>query len=106
MCSLKKKQKQNKMYQVLKEKEHTAQKEYDCDASEWLNCEDFMTDPKDYGVTFADMRRLVKIRQEGFKILKGTRYIYQVFIFEGKFYTARARIDVAEICKKYELSVE
>lgn len=94
------------MYRVLRESVYTASKEYDCDASEWLQCEDFMINPKDYGVTFSDMRKLVKIRQENYKILKGTKYIYQVALFDGLFQVTRARIDVAEICKEYELNVE
>ena len=91
------------MYQVLKEKIYTARKEYDCDGSEWLTCDDFMSNPENYDVTFADMRTLVKIRRENYKILKGTKYIYQVALFDGKFQVTRSRIDVAEICKKYDL---
>jgi hypothetical protein len=88
---------------ILKEKRRIAKKEYDCDACENLNADDFMSNPKSYGVSFADMRIMVKIRQEKFKVLKGTAYLYQVGIYDNSFYAIHCRFDAVELCRKYEL---
>ena len=93
------------MSTVLKEEIHTARKDYPCDACENLCADDFMSRPDDYGVSYADKRILVRIRQENYKILKGTKYLYQVGIYDG-FYAIRCRLDVVEICRKYELFEE
>ena len=93
-------------YTILKNEVHTARKDYPCDACENLTVDDFMTNPKDYGVSFADMRTLVKIRKESYKIFKGERYLYQVGIFDGDFYALKCRLDAVHIINKYNLNEE
>lgn len=91
------------MYTVLKDSVHTARKEYRCDGSEFLLNSGIINNPKGFGVSFHDMRKLVIIRREKYKILPGTKYLYQAGVYEGDFYTAKIRFDVQDICMKYEL---
>jgi len=93
------------MSTIIKQEIHTALKDYYCDACENLCADDFMHHPDDYGVSYADKRILVKIRREGYKVLKGTKYIYQVGIYDG-FYAIHCRIDAVDICQKYNLFEE
>jgi nitrous oxide reductase len=93
-------------YTILKQKVYTASKDYPCDACESLTVDDFMSNPKDYGVSFADKRILVKIRQENYKVLKGTNYLYQAGIFDGDFYALKCRLDAVNIINKYNLNEE
>jgi len=90
---------------ILKEEIHTATKDYPCSACEWFFVDDFLSDPKSYGVTFADMRILVNIRKDNYMIKKGMRYLYQVGIYDS-FYAVKARIDANEICNKYHINEE
>jgi len=88
---------------VLKQKIQIASRNYPCDACENLTVDDFMHRPDNYKVSYADKRILVKIRQEGFKVLKGTQYLYQVGVFDGDFYAIHCRLDAVDICEKYDL---
>jgi hypothetical protein len=91
---------------ILKEQRLIARKEYACDACENMCADDFMSNPKGYGVSFSDMRIMVKIRQEGYKVLKGTPYLYQVGIYDNNFYAIHCRFDAIKLCNKYELFEE
>ena len=93
------------MTTILKNKIQTARKDYYCDGSYWIVESEIMKFPDDFKVSFANKRKLVKIRQEKFKISKGTKYLYQVGIQDG-FYTSKFRQDCFEICCKYELFYE
>ena len=89
--------------EVLSHAIRTARKEYRCNACEWIvNC-DIMDFPSDYGVTFSDKRKLVKIRQERYKILKGTKYIDYNIKDGGEISNVKSRLDANDICQKYEL---
>ncbi len=90
------------MATVLRERYQIAKKDHPCDACENLYGSDAFSDPKELGFSFADMRILVKIKQEGYKVLKGTRYLYQVGIFDG-FYSAHCRLDAVYLNQKYDL---
>lgn len=91
------------MNTILKNKVKTAAKNYSCAACEHILNSDLLSFPKEYEVSFADMRTLVKIRKENYQVLKGTKYIYQVGIFDGDFYAVQCRLDAVDICKKYDL---
>jgi len=91
------------MAEMLSQKIRTARKEYNCNACEWIMNSDIMTDPSYFEVTFSDKRKLVKIRQEHFKILKGTKYIDYNGKDGGELFNAKSRIDANDICQKYEL---
>jgi len=89
--------------EVLSHAIRTARKEYQCNACEWLTNGDVMTEPSFFDITFADKRKLVIIRRERYKILKGTKY-HDVNIKDGgQIYNVKSRIDANEICQKYEL---
>jgi DNA-directed RNA polymerase subunit RPC12/RpoP len=91
------------MSEVLSQKIRKARKEYRCNACEWIVNGDIMNDPSYFEVTFADKRILVKLRQERFKILKGTKYLDYNIKNGGEIYNVKARIDANDICMKYEL---
>lgn len=93
------------MSRVLKEQVFTARKDYPCAACENLIASNFINELDDYDVTLADKRALVKIRREGYKVLKGTKYLYQVGIYDG-FYAIQCRLDAAAIVDKYHLNEE
>ena len=76
-----------------------ARKDYYCGASEWISesgYEESDFDPEDW-------ETLQKSKSEGNKILKGTKYIRVRGKFDGEFSTFIARIDLDEICFKYNL---
>ena len=95
------------MSQILREKIRIAKKQYDCDASEWFNCQDtpaIIAD--DFEFSYADKRKLVKIRSENFKINAGDKYLEQVGIVDGEFYYIKCRLDVVELLNKYQINQE
>jgi len=91
------------MAEVLSHAIRTARKEYQCNACEWLTNGDVMTDPSFFDISFDDKRKLVIIRRERYKILKGTKYIDANIKDGGKIYNVKSRIDADQICRKYEL---
>ena len=79
-----------------------ASKDYRCGAAEWIDNSGM--DEEDFGVV--DWEIIQQARKEKFMILKGTKYIKTKGIWEGEWEVFRARIDLDEICKKYDLYVE
>ena len=76
-----------------------ARKDYHCEASDWI-CNASYPD-EDYDPE--DLETINKARNESWKILKGQKYLKVSGKFEGEFCTFRARIDLEEVCKKYDL---
>lgn len=79
-----------------------ARKEYPCDACELINGAGI----SEGDVTPEEWQTIEKARQEGNKILPGTKYIKCKGIYEGSAATFRARIDIDAICSDndfYEL---
>lgn len=75
----------------------TANKEYRCDACEWLLY---------VGADFLDEDELAlyeKAKSEKFKILKGTKYDKCEGKYDGEFSVFRARPEINEICLRYEV---
>ncbi len=91
------------MAELLSKAIRTARKEYSCNACEWIFNSDIMTEPSYFEVTFTDKRKLVKIRNERGKILKGTKYLDYNIKDGGELFNVKARIDANEICQTYEL---
>jgi hypothetical protein len=92
------------MARVIKQIERVAIKQHDCDASEWIiNYGSLSELFSDTEMSFADKRKIIKARDEHFKILPKSRYYEQVVEYEGSIYTVRGRIDMVEICQKYDL---
>jgi len=78
--------------------EPIARKQYNCQASDWVNntlCLDDLTE---------DERKAYKTAEaEGWKILKGTRYLKASGFYDGEPSVFRARPDMDAICQKYQL---
>jgi len=92
---------------IIRETIRTARKQYDCDASEWItNYGSLSTIMEELKMPFSDRRKLVIAHQERYKIYPGTKYIEQIGTFEGDFFHVRGRIDIIEICRKYNLFYE
>ena len=83
--------------------EPKASKQHHCDASEWIaNTIGF----EEGAFAKEDIPAMRQAKAEGYKILKGTRYINVKGKFDGEFSVFRARKDLDAICKKYDLYEE
>ena len=76
-----------------------ARKDYHCDAAEWINNSDLGDDE----FTVEDLALIEKARSEGFKVLKGHKYIKVSGKWEGNFEVFRARPELNQICVEYEI---
>ena len=90
------------MSKLLIDSRPVARKEYKCDAAEWYlknsgGKEDF--EPEDWA-------KIQSAAAEHFKIQQGQQYVYQAGICEGEFCTFKAKIDMHEICLKYDMYAE
>lgn len=87
------------MCEIIRYETPVARKDYPCDVApliqECLQEKGFFS--------FSDMRIIALARQQGWKILKGTRYALQVQRIDGEFVNVRARQDLLEICREHEL---
>jgi len=86
------------MWDLAKDSKPVARKEYKCQAWPWI----------DNGISFDDLDAtekevIEKARKEGFKILKGTRYLRVDGKWDGEFTTYRARLDLQKICDDHEI---
>ena len=84
---------------LIREETPVARKEYRCQACDWIR-EDEITG--EY-YTYAELRKIVKARQEGWRIKKGEKYIKQILNNGGELYTYRARPEIHDICLKYDI---
>jgi len=80
-----------------------ARKDHWCDASLWFREGLLGYYPSCTGLTFGELREVVIARQEGWKILKGQRYIKQAVSDGGTLYTFKARPTIHQICIKYDI---
>ena len=88
-------------------KNKVARKQYDCDCSEWITTYGRLSElMDDFDMPFSDRRKLVIMKQERYKIFPGTTYQEHAFIQDGEFFCLKGRLDVIEICKKYDLWAE
>jgi len=76
-----------------------AQKDYDCDASPWIYNGDMNRDCYEYH----ELRDIVRAKRDGYMIKKGMRYIKQTLKDRGDIYTFRARLDMHDLCLKYDI---
>jgi hypothetical protein len=79
-----------------------AKKDYPCDAWVWISNANLSDDDFEE----EDREIIFKAKSEGYKILKGTKYSKTKGMFNGEFTTFRSRIDLDDICKKYDLYEE
>ena len=85
------------MTTLLSHKEHTAQKDYHCDASLFIT----ECGRPDFFKTISDYRNYIIAKSKGFKILKGEKYYRQSGIFEGEFYCSKMIPEMHNLCVKY-----
>ena len=87
---------------IIFEKEYTAHKDYIDDAGVWVNeCLDDIR----YGkvLTFAELRAIARLKDNGWKIKKGQRYHRSFNEFEGDVYTFRCLPEIQAICVRLDL---
>ena len=85
-------------WDVATNTEPVARKEYRCQASEWVN--NMMARDE---LTEDELEVYEKAEAEGWKILKGTKYLKTDGFWDGEPSTFRARPDMDAICQKYHL---
>ena len=87
-------------FELIKEVESIARKEYQCNASLFVEpcLFDLIGD-----LSFSEKRAVVQARRDGWKILKGQRYIRQTIKFEGEISTVHSRVDMHRICLNHDL---
>jgi len=84
---------------VYTETRPVARKDYPCDA-----CESALWAELNYpeNIDKEDFEVMENAKADGYRILKGMKYIKVCGLYEGNWTTFRARIGVDEICHKYE----
>lgn len=81
---------------VLRQSFPVARKEHECSACAWLLNEGF---PE--RIPISEYRHIVRAKRNGYKIIKGQKYIQQINIQDGEFYIYKAIPEIHEICLKY-----
>ena len=90
------------MWDFATDSSPVAKKEYNFQAWPWIvnsGCY-----PDDFNET--EIAIIDKARSEGFKVLRGTRYLRVSGKWEGEMSTYCARLDIQKICDDYELQEE
>lgn len=90
------------MPEIIRESKPVARKHYPCEASHWIN----QASLADAEYEPDDLLLLSAAKADRYKILPGHKYVCQVQRVEGLIETFRARIDMHNICLKYELYPE
>ena len=76
-----------------------ARKDYRCDAYLIIREADY--DQRDF--TREEWKQIHDAEVENGEIRKGAWYLHTVGVYEGEFYVARSRPELADICTKYNL---
>lgn len=84
---------------ILTEEIRKANKEHHCLASYWWCNSNF----GEGDVSPCDWKIIKSAEADRFKILKGENYLYQTFVYHGTIHTFKARLDMHNICCKYDL---
>lgn len=87
------------MVTVIRETKPIARSQYECMASLFIR----EGGRPDYFRSIQDYRDYIIASRKSFKINKGDRYLYQVNVSYGDFYTFRAIPEIHAICIKYDL---
>lgn len=89
------------MNELIKENKPKAQKDYNCDASAFLDGSGLLRNSGYF--SFAEMREIAKAKKQNFKIKKGNYYINQRLKYDGDLITFRAIPEIHNICIKHDL---
>ena len=85
--------------EILSQSTQKANKDYHCDASEWL-----MNNGFGYcDFSFSEKRVIAKARRNKYRITKGDMYLKQNNKFSGEIYTFRAIPEIHAICINHDL---
>ena len=87
------------MWDFATETRPVARKDYDCQAWPWIDNSGCY--PNDFDEE--EVAIIEKARSEGFKIIKGTKYLRVSGKWEGEMTTYCARLDLQGICDDHEL---
>lgn len=90
------------MSELIRESTPIARRHYPCEASHWINQSNF----GDEEFEPDELLLLSAAKADRFKIRPGTRYLNQVQRVDGRIENFRARIDMHNLCLKYELYPE
>lgn len=90
------------MSTLLSVETRTARKVYKCGAFYWFDRSNYGpqdTEPNDWAL-------VERVRAEGGEIKPGMQYMRQVSVEGGEFSTFRCRLDMHDLCVKYDLYPE
>ncbi len=87
---------------ILTEAIRKANKQHQCDACYWWD----RSNHGEQDVTPEEWETIQSAQQDGWKILKGQKYLFQSFVYDGMIQTFKGRTDVDAICRKYDLYPE
>lgn len=93
---------------VLKEKIiKKTRKTHICNSCIWL-CESALSEIRSGNIKlkFAELRSIVKAKQNNWKIPKGDSCLYSVGIYNGDFFACYSIPEIHDICIKYEIYQE
>lgn len=90
------------MSELIRESTPVARHHYPCQASHWIN----QASLPDSEFEPDELLLLSAAKADRYKIRPGQKYVYQVQRVDGLIETFRARLDMHNICLKYELYPE
>ena len=89
------------MNKILKETFYKAKKDYPCTACYiMLQVDGFENLCTQYNLILEEVEVFTKVKESGFKILKGETYLYQTGVYDGDFYSHKAIPAIHDICLK------
>lgn len=90
------------MVETISSKERIARKDHEDSAGVWIrNC---LSDIRNSGeLTFGELRSIAKLKANGWKILKGERYIDSVTKQDGVLYQFKYKPEIDAICQKLDM---
>ena len=83
---------------ILSESEPVARKDHNCMASDFI----LNQGVSGFGYSFSELRIIAKAKKNGYKIIKGQKYIKQNNIQCGDIYTFKAIPEMHEICLNHD----
>jgi len=90
------------MVETISSVERTARKDHEDSAGVWLR--ECLSDIRTCGeLTFGELRTIAKLKANGWKILKGEKYIDSVTKQDGELYQFKYKPEVNAICQKLNL---
>ena len=86
------------MWDLEKNTEPKAAKDYPCDACEWI-----FNSINEGIFSFDEMRLIVKAKRDNWKVKKGQKYVKVTGIWNGDWSVFRGRPEIDALCHKYKI---